>query len=153
MNTDIRTQKIDTINELIAITRDSADFYQEASTKVENPELKTLFKGLADSKNGLVGAMSKDIKMEGATPATDGTFRGTLHKVYGNVRAEFGNSNLAYVSELEETEDRLLGALNEVLHDTDVPKPVKDAVTSYLPKVREQHDMMRDKKWAMQTRH
>lgn len=157
MNTtvnEIRNQKIDTLNDLIAITRDSADFYSEAAGKVDNPQLKTLFTGMAESKNGLVGAMSRDIKVEGAAPAKDGTFRGTLNKVYGNIRAEFGdNKNYAYVSQLEETEDRLLGAFNNVLHDKDVPAPVKEAVTSYLPKVKQQHDLMRDRKWAMQTKH
>lgn len=157
MNTtvnEIRNLKIDTINDLIAITRDSADFYTEAAGKVENPQLKTLFTGMAESKNGLIGAMSRDIKVEGATPAKDGTFRGTLHKVYGNVRAELGdNKNYSYVSQLEATEDRLLGAFNNVLQDKDVPAPVKEAVTSYLPKVKQQHDLMRDRKWAMQTKH
>ncbi len=153
-NTSIREQKIDTLNELIAVTRDSADFYSDAATKVDNPQLKTLFNGMADSKNGLVGAMSRDVKVEGARPAEAGTFRGVLHQIYGDVRAKFGdNSDYAYVSELEETEDRMLGALNNVLLDKDVPSPVKEAVTSYLPKVKEHHDLMRDRKWAMKAKH
>ncbi len=154
MNTNIREQKIETINELIAITRDSADFYKDASTKVDNPQLKTLFNGMAESKNGLVGAMSRDVKLEGARPAEAGTFRGVLNQIYGDARAKFGdNTDFTYVSQLEETEDRLLGALNNVLHDSEVPAPVKEAVTSYLPKVKEHHDLMRDRKWAMETKH
>lgn len=154
MNTNIREQKIDTINELIAITRDSADFYSDASTKVDNPQLKTLFNGMAESKNGLVGAMSRDVKLEGARPAEAGTFRGVLNQIYGDAQAKFGdNTDFTYVSKLEETEDRLLGALNNVLHDSEVSAPVKEAVTSYLPKVKEHHDLMRDRKWAMEIKH
>jgi len=152
--TNIREQKVETLNELIAATRDSAEFYSEAATKVDNGQLKTLFSDMARSKNGLVGAMSRDVKMEGAKPATDGTFRGSLHKFYGDVRAKLGDSDYAYVSELEDSEDRMLHALEDVLKDRDVPAPVKQAVTSYLPTVKQHHDAMRDRKWAMQgTRH
>jgi len=79
--------------------------------------------------------------------------RGSLHKLYGNVRAKLGEKDYAYVSELEESEDRLLGAFNNVLHDKDTPAPVKAAVTSFLPKAKQQHDLMRDTKWSMQATH
>lgn len=151
--TNIRTQKIETLNELIAVTRDSAEFYDEAASKVDNARLKTLFTNMATAKNGLVDAMSRDVKLEGAKPAQDGTFRGSLHRIYGDVRAKFGSKDYAYVSELEESEDRMLEALNNVIKDKEVPALVKTAVSSYLPKVQEQHNIMRDRKWAMETKH
>lgn len=151
--TEIRKEKIKTMNELIAVTRDSAEFYTEAAGKVDNSQLKALFSGLADSKNGLVGAMSRDVKSEGAEPATDGTFRGSMHKVYGDIRARFGDNDYAYVSELEASEDRMLHALQDVLQDDGIAPPVKQAVTSYLPKVKQHHDAMRARKWAMAATH
>lgn len=153
-NTNIRNEKIETLNDLIAVTRDSAAFYGDAAGKVGNPALKSLFSAMAESKNGLIGAMSRDVRDAGATPADTGTFRGALHKVYGDVRARLGSDgDYGYVAELEETEDRMLGAWNNVLADADAPAPVKDAVTSYLPKVKEHHALMRDRKWAMEARH
>lgn len=149
--TTIRNEKIETLNELIAVTRDSAEFYSDAATRVDNPKLQNLFAELAESKNGLVGAMSRDVRSEGATPEGDGTFRGTLHKVYGDVRAKLGDSDYAYVSQLEESEDRLLHAFNDVLQDSGTPAPVKDAVRSYLPAVKQHHDAMRDRKWEMKA--
>lgn len=151
--TEIRKEKIETMNELIATTRDSAAFYAEAASKIDNTQLKSLFTGMAESKNGLVGAMSRDVRSEGAEPAKDGTFRGSLHKLYGDVRAKLGDSDYAYVSELEQSEDRMLHAFKDVLEDDDVPAPVKQAVTSYLPKVQQHHDAMRGRKWAMEARH
>ena len=153
-NTNIREQKIETLNELIAVTRDSAEFYTDAAVKVDNPQLRTLFTDMADSKNGLVGAMAREVKTDGATAAKAGTFTGILRQTYGDVRARLGNnSDFTYVSELEATEDRMMDAWNNVLKDDDVPKPVKQAVTSYLPKVKAHHDLMRDRKWAMQATH
>ncbi len=147
----IRTEKIETLNDLIEITRDSATFYNDAAKAVPNPALKSLFGEMASSKHGLVGAMSKEVHAEGATPATTGTVRGAWDKLYGEVRSQFGDSNYGYVSQLEATEDRLMKAFNEVVADDDVPAAVKQTVSSYLPTIRSHHDKMRDRKWTMQA--
>lgn len=65
----IRTEKIDTLNDLIEITRDSATFYGDAAKAVPNPALKSLFGEMASSKNGLVGAMSKEVLSSLRPPA------------------------------------------------------------------------------------
>ena len=150
---NIRNAQIDNLNDLIAITRDSAEFYTEAANKVHNPQLKTLFTHMANSKNGLVGAMSRDVKHEGGKPTKEGTFRGNLDRFYGDIRAKLSNKDYAYVSELEQSEDRLLNAFNNVIKDEDVPGSVRATVTTYLPTAKQQHDTMRDRKWAMETKH
>ncbi|MEO5962453.1 MAG: PA2169 family four-helix-bundle protein [Thermomonas sp.] len=147
----IKTEKIDTLNDLIEITRDSATFYNDAAKAVPNPALKSLFGEMASSKQGLVGAMSREVRSEGAKPATTGTVRGTWDKLYGEVRTQFGDANYGYVSQLEATEDRLMKAFNEVVADDNVPASVKQTVSSYLPTIRSHHDMMRDRKWDMQA--
>jgi uncharacterized protein (TIGR02284 family) len=147
----IRTEKIDTLNELIEITRDSASFYSDAAKAVPNPQLKSMFGEMASSKQGLVGAMSREVRTEGAKPATTGTVRGAWDKLYGEVRSQFGDSDYRYVSQLEATEDRLMKAFHEVVADDDVPASVKQTVNSYLPTIRSHHDMMRDRKWTMQA--
>ncbi len=153
MSNNIREQKIETLNELIGITRDSADFYKDAALKVDNPRLKSLFTDLSVSKRHLVDAMAVDVQAEGAKPAQSGTFRGSVHQLYGDIRAKLGDTDYAYVSELEESEDRILDAMKDVVQDTDTPRPVKEAVLAYLPTAKAQHDLMREQKWSMQPRH
>ena len=147
----IKTEKIDTLNDLIEITRDSATFYNDAAKAVPNPALKSLFGEMASSKQGLVGAMSREVRTEGAKPATTGTVRGAWDKLYGEVRSQFGDANYGYVSQLEATEDRLMKAFNEVVADEGVAASVKQTVSSYLPTIRSHHDMMRDRKWDMKA--
>lgn len=149
--TQIREEKIETLNELIAVTRDSAQFYTDAAGRANNPKLQTLFSNMADSKNGLVGAISKEVRNDGAIPEKVGTFRGILHQLYGDVRGQLGGGDYAYVAELEASEDRMLEAYRDVLEDSDSPAEVKTAVRSYLPTVTEHHNLMRDRKWEMQA--
>lgn len=147
---DIREQKIDTLNELISVTRDSAQFYGTAAQDVDNTQLKTLFGNMAQVKQGLVGALSREVEATGATPEDSGTFSGSLHRMYGEVRGKLGNGDYGYVSQLESSEDRMLEAYNNVLKDDDTPQQVKAVVSEYLPQVQRQHDLMRDRKWQME---
>jgi uncharacterized protein (TIGR02284 family) len=154
-NSELRNEKIETLNELIQATRDSADFYADAAKSVTNPELRSLFGDMADSKQGLVGSMAREVRAEAAEPATSGTLRGSFHKFYSTLRAEMAqdHGDYAYVKELEKSEDRLMAAFHDVIKRDAAPKAVKESLLSYLPKVQQHHDAMRDRKWAMQARH
>lgn len=154
-NTELRKEKVETLNELIQATRDSADFYADAAKAVRNPELRSLFVDMARSKQGLVGSMSQDVRAEAAQPATDGSLRGSLHQLFSTLRAEMAkdHGDYAYVKELEKSEDRLMAAFHDVIKRDDAPKAVKASLLDYLPKVQAHHDAMRDRKWAMEARH
>lgn len=154
-NTELRKEKVETLNELIQATRDSAKFYADAAKAVHNPGLRTLFDQMAESKQGLVGSMFKEVRAEAAEPAADGSLRGKLHQVYSTLRAEMArdDGDYAYVKELEKSEDRLMSAFHDAIQRDDAPKAVKESLLSYLPKVQQHHDAMRDRKWAMEARH
>ncbi len=151
---DKREKTIETLNELIQLTRDSAEFYSDAAKSVDNPKLQVLFENMASSKNGLVGAMAREVRDNGAKPAESGTFRGALHQFYTDIRATLrsNDSDYAYVSELEASEDRIMDAFHNVLKDSSTPESTKEAVMGYLPKVKAQHDSMRDRKWELQAK-
>lgn len=116
--------------------------------------MQQLFQKMAASKNGLIGEMSREVQLEGAEAEDGGTCRGTLNRMYGDVRAKLGGDDYGYVAQLEESEDRMMHAFKDVLEDNDTPLPVKEAVRKHLPIVKEHHDLMRDCKWAMEgTKH
>lgn len=152
---EIRSEKIGTLNDLIEATRDSANFYTDAAKSVDNPDLRKLFDHMASSKNGLIGSMSKEIRSDGATPATAGTLRGALREIYDDVRASMGRekSDYSYVSDLEKSEDHLMGAFHDVIKSDSASKEVKESLRSYLPTVQAHHDTLRDRKWTMEASH
>ncbi|GAB2663251.1 PA2169 family four-helix-bundle protein [Arenimonas aestuarii] len=154
-NAGLRQEKVETLNELIQATRDSAEFYADAAKAVKNPQLRSLFDDMAESKQGLVGSMAREVRAEAGEPATDGSLRGSLHQFYSTLRAEMAkdHGDYAYVKELEKSEDRLMAAFHDVIKRDDAPKAVKESLLSYLPKVQQHHDTMRERKWAMEARH
>ena len=119
---EIREEKIETLNELMSVTRDSAKFYREAAEEAKNPQLQSLFREMAASKDGICGALAREVRSEGATPDTSGSFSGSLHRLYGEVRGKLSGDDYGYVSQLEESEDRMLHAYRDVLKDDDAPQ-------------------------------
>ncbi len=139
------------LNDLIEIARDGGDFYTEAASKVENPELSALFGQMATHKRDIVAGLSADVAATGGTPAEHGTMVGSMHQAYANVRVALGDANYEYVSQLEETEDRLLAAFRDTISDSDTPAAAKLAAEKHMPRVVECHNIMRNRKLAMKA--
>ena len=139
------------LNDLIEIARDGSEFYTEAAEKVKDPELASLFSKMAAHKREIVNGLSMDVAAAGGKPAEHGTMVGSMQQFYGKVRAAFGDTNYGYVAELEESEDRLLGAFKDVLKDNELPPAVRQEVTQLLPEVQECHNVMRARKHAMKA--
>lgn len=149
--TNTQKETAHTLNDLIAIARDGKDFYDEAAQKVENPELRELFNRIAGVKADIVAQLSTVVRSAGGEPETSGTLVGGMQQMYGKLRATLGDKNYGYVAELEESEDRLLKAFEEVLRDGDTPAAARDVVARLQPQVRECHDVMRNRKHAMKS--
>ncbi|NLA69092.1 MAG: PA2169 family four-helix-bundle protein [Gammaproteobacteria bacterium] len=146
------TQKIEhTLNDLIEIARDGAEFYAEAAGKVESAELATLFRRMGEHKHEIVSGLSAEVAAIGGDPADHGTMVGSMRQVYAKARAAFGDTTYAYVAELEELEDRLLDAFKDTLQDEDTLAAAGAAAQRFLPRVIECHDIMRNRKLAMKN--
>ncbi|HYG08199.1 MAG TPA: PA2169 family four-helix-bundle protein [Stenotrophomonas sp.] len=137
------------LNDLIEIARDGQEFYAEAASKVNIPELTALFTRIATVKSDIVTRLSAVVAASGGTPAEHGTMVGTMQQFYAKVRAMLSDTDYSYVAELEESEDRLLHAFQDTLTDTDTPAAARAEVEALLPRVRECHDVMRNRKHAL----
>lgn len=151
MNTGKKIQH--SLNDLIEIARDGGEFYTEAARKVDDPQLSALFGQMATHKHDIVQGLSTDVAATGGKPAEHGTMVGSMHQMYGKVRAALGDTDYAYVAELEQSEDRLLEAFKDTIADRDTPAAAKMAAEQYLPRVVECHDIMRNRKQALKSAH
>lgn len=138
-----------TLNDLIEIARDGKEFYEEAAQKIDDPDLKALFTRIAGVKAAIVNELGSVVQAAGGRVEASGTATGAMQQFYGKVRATLGDKAYGYVSELEESEDRLLEAFEKTAEDASVPVAARDVVTRLLPEVRSCHQVMRDRKQAM----
>lgn len=143
-------QKSDTLKELVQIARDGATFYEESIEKVEDPQLKSIFSDMAKHKRDLIQSLSSTLRVHDEDVPEDGTVAGKFRQGYADLRAALTKDDARiYVSQLEESEDRLLHHFESAL-DEIVDSSVKNVLQLHMPQVRACHDQMRELKKAIQ---
>jgi uncharacterized protein (TIGR02284 family) len=137
------------LNELIEITRDGQTFYTDAVQRVSSPYLKAVFRALIDVKAQMIATLSEHVRKRGLQPSTRGTFAGSLHQVYAEVRARLSRrGDMAFIAQLEMVEGRLLDAFEQTAAGTDDAE-LRRIVVQHLPKIRLCHDQMCNLKVAL----
>jgi len=132
-----------TVKEIVQIARDGLEFYQDAATEVKSERLKAVFSRMANHKRQLITALSTNLALNDEEVPTDGTMAGSIRKGYAEVRTMLGaDEDKTYVTQLEETEDRLLHHFEDALKDCD-DVTVKALLQQHYPQVRACHDEMR----------
>lgn len=141
--------KIQQLNELIEITRDGQRFYQHAHDEVKDVRLQALFRDISQNKTELIRALAVKVGANNEQPAEGGTLIGKLRQVYADTKATLASDEEAtYVEQLEEAEDRILHAFEEVLKDAE--PDIQTLLATQMPTVRANHDRMRSLKQSMQ---
>lgn len=143
------TDKIQQLNELIEITRDGQRFYQHAHDEVKDVRLQALFRDMSQNKTELIRALSVKVAANQQKPADGGTFVGKLRQVYADTKANLvSDTEATYVAQLEEAEDRILHAFEDALEGAE--PGMQALLAAEMPKVRANHDRMRNLKQSMQ---
>ncbi|TLY51896.1 MAG: PA2169 family four-helix-bundle protein [Gammaproteobacteria bacterium] len=146
MHTDTATLK-----DLVEVLNDGKKFYEEASHKVKRPELAQLFSRMATTKSAIADDLAGKIKSSGENAPKGGSFSGTLHKAYSDVRAKLSSSpDGEYVAQLEDFEDRIVHAFRDAAGSSK-DADVRALANRYLPDVLRDHGEMSNLKQQMRT--
>jgi len=139
----------DTVQDLVRIANDGAEFYRDAAEKTDNPQLRSVFSRMLNHKQTLAGSLRGKLAANNEDAPRDGTFAGSVRQTYTDVRAKLSsNEDKIYVGQLEETEDRLLKHFEEALDEVKDPA-VKSLLQAHVPQVRACHDEMSNLKKSM----
>ena len=144
----VRNEDIGSLHELVAITRDGIKLYDDAANKISNPQLKSIFVEMTDTRKRFVDALSHELKTAPVKPMPTSNVRGTWQELYTDIRGKLGDKSLAFTSDVQASEDRLLKAYDNVTRDHEVPAKVKSVVVDFLPTMRKHFDSLRERKWA-----
>jgi len=135
-----------TLNDLIEVLEDGKKFYEEAVTKVTRSDLRALFSRMAQTKSAIASDLRTAVVARGEQPATKGSFAGSIHKAYSEMRAKLStDKNHAYVAELEQFEDRILHEFQHAAQKSE-DAGVRTIAQRYMPEVSRDHAQMRELK-------
>lgn len=142
------TKTTTTLNGLIEALNDGIDFYDHAARQTTNTHYQDLFLKMGRLKGAIVADLKAEVAHQGESPDQDGTWLGSVRKGYADLKATVSkDADAAYISSLEEQEDRVLHAFRDALGGDQPPK-VRELASRYLPEVQQMHDRMRALKKA-----
>lgn len=138
------------IQQLANMNEDACEFYATAQDKVENERLKSSFKSLQTLHKNVVVNLQDYIRTNGGQPETNETFIGEAREFWGNMMASISNdTDTTLVKHLEETEDRCLHKIEDMMQNDDIPSQTKSALIREHETLRKSHDYMKSLKKAM----
>lgn len=156
--------------DLIEATREGGEFYAEAAVSVKDSELSKLFKRMAQAKSDLAQELSNELAPKAAkparpaarakTPAKDakpakGAARegwvGEVHAVYRGLAGGLKTIKQDQVSLIEETENQVLGRVQQVRHDKGNSYVVRVLAMQYETHARAMGEALRARKRRLLT--
>jgi uncharacterized protein (TIGR02284 family) len=141
------------LQNLINICEDAREFYTDAIAQTNDPEMKQLFRNMADIRKGVIVDLRTYMRqndMDIEEPSE--TFGGKVNKFLGeNIAKWSDNTDNALIAYLEEAEDRCLHSFQDVSNDNDMPADTRAIVSRELETLKKTHDYMRELKQAMKS--
>lgn len=135
---------VDTLNDLIATSRDGELGFTACAERVTSSELRRLFLQRAAECKQAAEELRPYVLQYGGEPETDGTTSGSLHRGWVAVRGSLaGYTDQAMLDECERGEDAALGRYRAALREGTLPEPLRALVARQQLGVQANHDQIK----------
>ena len=135
---------VDTLNDLIATSRDGELGFTACAERVTSTELRRLFLQRAAECKQAADELRSQVLQYGGEPETDGTTGGALHRGWVAVRGSLaGYTDQAMLDECERGEDAALARYRAALREGVLPESLRALVARQQLGVQANHDQIK----------
>jgi uncharacterized protein (TIGR02284 family) len=139
-----RDAVVGTLNDLIEICRDGEEGFRLCAEKVDDAELKGLFREWSTQRAGFATELQSEVERLGDNARERSEAKGLLHRGWMNLRSALeGGDAHGLLSEAERGEDAAKDAYEKALAQA-LPTDVKEMVERQYGDVKRTHDRVRD---------
>lgn len=144
MSSDINTEAVSVMNDLIETCRDGEKGFTAAAERADSAELKQIFSTLATQRKTFTHELEVEVERIGGTPADMGHAAAIAHRGWMAVKAAVStDDDQSILDECERGEDYAKKAYADALGKT-LPSDVRPLVMRQADDVRSAHDKVRD---------
>lgn len=141
--TDLNKETISTIQDLVQVSIDSRDCILEAIENIEDMTVAAMLRELAAERNDQVSELRTLVVANYQEPESKGTFTGTTHRAWMDLRSALGGGIAAMLREAERGEDRIKEKYEKALKEL-AGSAVTDVLNRQYASVKRSHDRVRD---------
>jgi uncharacterized protein (TIGR02284 family) len=132
------------IRNLIAVLRDSEKGFVDIGEHIKTPELKTYFLEESRVRGAYAAEVERTVEFVTDSDVHEtGTAAGTLHRVWGDIKAHLGGSDHGLLETAEQGEDAAKKAYKEALDDTSVSDTLRALIAQQYEHVSASHDKVK----------
>jgi len=140
MNND---EVISELNKLIEVCKDGQEGFKMAAEGVERSDLKSFFYEYSQQRAQFAGELQTLVQTLGGDPENSGTFSGTLHRGWMNLKSAItGSDEGSILNECERGEDSAKSAFKAAAQEP-LPGYIHDVVTDQLRAIMQAHDRVK----------
>lgn len=147
---DANTHDVHVLNDLIEITIDSADGYEEAAKETDVAAYRDRFVKRAGERRRVAGDLQAAVRGLGAEPEDDGSILAKAHRAFLDVKHALLRDEQAVVNSVENGEDHIKARYERALEDERLSATTRELVRRCYVVVKDGHDEMRDLKHALE---
>ena len=135
---------ISVLNNLIETCKDGQEGFKQAAENVKNSSLRSLFHEYSMQRAQFVGELQDEVRHLGGDPENTGSFAGTLHRGWMNIKTAISTQDdAAILAECERGEDSAVGAYQDALEEA-LPSNVSEVVNRQFSAIRQAHNNIRN---------
>jgi len=137
------------LNELISTLLDSQKGFADIGEHLKDETLKRYFLAESLKRASFRGDLEEVLHQNGVHDIKEsGTTTGTIHRVWGDMKAKLGGGDHTLLETAEQGEDEAKKAYADVL-DQDLPLPIRQLVAEQQAHILTSHDFVRSHRDAL----
>jgi uncharacterized protein (TIGR02284 family) len=120
-----RKHTLDTLEDLIQISRDGQDGYRSGAEHAKNPELKRLLNEVSLERAKFAGDLENEaVRWGRADVDRSGSTLGAIHRGWANLKAGLGGGDDAILSSIETGDEYARRRYDEAIQDSQTPDDI-----------------------------
>ncbi len=128
------------IKTVVQVLNDGERGFADIGEHITTPELKTYF--LSESRTR--GQYAREVQAAaGIGEGVGGTTAGSVHRVWGDLKARLGGGDHTLLETAEQGEDAAKKAYKEALEDTGLDANVRSVLQQQQPHIQASHDKVK----------
>lgn len=128
------------VKTVIEVLHDGARGYADIGKEMKNPELKTFFIEESNTR----AQFAREVQASaGISEDVGGTAVGSVHRLWGDLKAKLGGGDHTLLETAEQGEDAAKKAYKEALESSDLDSSVRSTLQRQQPHIQAAHDKVK----------
>ncbi len=139
------------VKKLVEVLHDSRKGFEDIGQKIQDPQIRSFFVQEGQTRQKFANELESALSGNDAPGADEGTVAGTVHRVWGDLKAKLGGNDHTLLETAEQGEDTAKRAYKVALEDTDLSPRLRSLIERQQSHILSSHDTvksMRDQKAA-----